>query len=145
MINGGVCGLLSRAKKKEKVIVVSGPTGSGKSRFALELAKRLNGEIISADSVEEGMGFCLSLNGSLMRVFIQTKIQLVIDKQWNIYQDVDNMGVGAQVENFTAFYQNFKRHLEHFVNGDDCSSSLPITYYCCCLCRKESRNFNSDR
>ncbi|TQD73137.1 hypothetical protein C1H46_041340 [Malus baccata] len=39
-------------KEKEKVIVVSGPTGSGKTRLALELAKRLNGEIISADSVQ---------------------------------------------------------------------------------------------
>lgn len=39
-------------EKKEKVIVISGPTGAGKSRLALELAKRLNGEIISADSVQ---------------------------------------------------------------------------------------------
>ncbi|KAK2986627.1 hypothetical protein RJ640_004383, partial [Escallonia rubra] len=42
----------SAAGKKEKVIVISGPTGAGKSRLALELAKRLNGEIISADSVQ---------------------------------------------------------------------------------------------
>lgn len=39
-------------REKEKVIVISGPTGAGKSRLALELAKRLNGEIISADSVQ---------------------------------------------------------------------------------------------
>ncbi|KAE9585153.1 putative tRNA dimethylallyltransferase [Lupinus albus] len=39
-------------RNKEKVIVISGPTGSGKSRLALELAKRLNGEIVSADSVQ---------------------------------------------------------------------------------------------
>lgn len=32
--------------------MVSGPTGAGKSRLALELAKLLNGEIISADSVQ---------------------------------------------------------------------------------------------
>ncbi|KAG7957129.1 hypothetical protein I3843_11G158900 [Carya illinoinensis] len=42
--------------KKEKVIVISGPTGAGKSRLALELAKRLNGEIISADSVQVYQG-----------------------------------------------------------------------------------------
>ena len=42
----------TEAKEKEKVIVISGPTGSGKTRLALELAKRLNGEIISADSVQ---------------------------------------------------------------------------------------------
>lgn len=40
------------SSKKEKVMVISGPTGAGKSRLALELAKRLNGEIISADSVQ---------------------------------------------------------------------------------------------
>ncbi|KAH9763806.1 tRNA dimethylallyltransferase 9 [Citrus sinensis] len=40
------------SSKKEKVIVISGPTGAGKSQLALELAKRLNGEIISADSVQ---------------------------------------------------------------------------------------------
>ncbi|EEF38103.1 tRNA dimethylallyltransferase 9 [Ricinus communis] len=40
------------ATKREKVLVISGPTGAGKSRLALELAKRLNGEIISADSVQ---------------------------------------------------------------------------------------------
>ncbi|EOY13195.1 Isopentenyltransferase 9 isoform 2 [Theobroma cacao] len=43
-------------EKKEKVIVISGPTGAGKSRLALELAKRLNGEIISADSVQVYQG-----------------------------------------------------------------------------------------
>lgn len=32
--------------------MISGPTGSGKTRLALELAKRLNGEIVSADSVQ---------------------------------------------------------------------------------------------
>ncbi|XP_056173357.1 tRNA dimethylallyltransferase 9 isoform X2 [Syzygium oleosum] len=40
------------SEAKQKVIVISGPTGAGKSRLALELAKRLNGEIISADSVQ---------------------------------------------------------------------------------------------
>ncbi|KAL9255687.1 tRNA dimethylallyltransferase 9-like protein [Drosera capensis] len=38
--------------EKEKVIVISGPTGAGKSRLAFELARRINGEIISADSVQ---------------------------------------------------------------------------------------------
>ncbi|CAL1386322.1 unnamed protein product [Linum trigynum] len=40
------------AARKDKVIVISGPTGAGKSRLALELAKQLQGEIISADSVQ---------------------------------------------------------------------------------------------
>ncbi len=32
------------------VLVVIGPTASGKTKLAIEVAKRLNGEIISADS-----------------------------------------------------------------------------------------------
>lgn len=43
---------VSESIAKNKVIVISGPTGSGKSKLALELAKRLHGEIISADSVQ---------------------------------------------------------------------------------------------
>lgn len=37
---------------RKKVIVLAGPTASGKTSFSLELAKELNGEIISADSVQ---------------------------------------------------------------------------------------------
>lgn len=37
---------------KKKVIVISGPTGCGKSAFALMLAQKLQGEIISADSMQ---------------------------------------------------------------------------------------------
>lgn len=36
--------------EKQKVIVVAGPTASGKSDFAVDLAQKVNGEIISADS-----------------------------------------------------------------------------------------------
>lgn len=34
------------------VVVVLGCTGTGKSKLAIELAKRFNGEIISADSMQ---------------------------------------------------------------------------------------------
>ena len=37
---------------KPTVIVIGGPTASGKSNLAVELAKRINGEIISADSMQ---------------------------------------------------------------------------------------------
>jgi tRNA dimethylallyltransferase len=36
----------------KKAIIIGGPTASGKSKFALELAKALNGEVINADSVQ---------------------------------------------------------------------------------------------
>lgn len=37
---------------KPTVYVIGGPTASGKSNLAVELAKRINGEIISADSMQ---------------------------------------------------------------------------------------------
>ncbi len=37
---------------RKKVIILSGPTACGKTDFAIELAKELNGEIISADSMQ---------------------------------------------------------------------------------------------
>lgn len=37
---------------KPTVIVIAGPTASGKSSLAVELAKRIDGEIISADSMQ---------------------------------------------------------------------------------------------
>lgn len=37
---------------KPLVYVIGGPTASGKSRLAVELAKKINGEIISADSMQ---------------------------------------------------------------------------------------------
>ena len=36
--------------KKQKLIVIVGPTSSGKSDLAVEIAKQFNGEVISADS-----------------------------------------------------------------------------------------------
>jgi tRNA dimethylallyltransferase len=37
---------------KSKIILISGPTASGKSNFAINLAKKVNGEIINADSMQ---------------------------------------------------------------------------------------------
>ena len=37
---------------KQPLIIIAGPTASGKSALGVELAKRLNGEIISADSMQ---------------------------------------------------------------------------------------------
>ena len=36
----------------KKIIILGGPTASGKSKFALNLAKLVHGEIINADSMQ---------------------------------------------------------------------------------------------
>ena len=42
--------LLSLFKKKPKIIVICGPTATGKTSLAIDLAQQFDGEIISADS-----------------------------------------------------------------------------------------------
>ena len=37
---------------QSKIILISGSTGSGKSSFAVNLAKKIKGEIINADSMQ---------------------------------------------------------------------------------------------
>ncbi len=37
---------------KSKIILIAGPTASGKSKFAIQLAKKINGEIVNADSMQ---------------------------------------------------------------------------------------------
>ena len=38
--------------QKEKVVVICGPTASGKTALSIELAKQINGEIVSCDSMQ---------------------------------------------------------------------------------------------
>lgn len=66
----------SAKPKKEKVIVISGPTGAGKSRLALELAKKLNGEIISADSVQVCTELALS-NSDIRSLLLYQSFSIV--------------------------------------------------------------------
>ena len=41
----------------KKVLVIAGPTASGKSAFAIDAAKRLDGIVISGDSIQVYRGF----------------------------------------------------------------------------------------
>lgn len=42
----------SLPEQKKRVIILAGPTGCGKSSFAIQLAKNIDGEIVSADSMQ---------------------------------------------------------------------------------------------
>ena len=37
---------------KPKIVVIVGPTASGKTKLSVKIAKRIDGEIISADSMQ---------------------------------------------------------------------------------------------
>jgi len=47
-----LCPIFTDLKKKQRVIVLAGPTASGKSDLAISLAEVIGGEIISADSMQ---------------------------------------------------------------------------------------------
>ena len=47
-----------------KIIVVAGVTGTGKSKLAQKLAKKLNGEVICADSTQLNKGLDILTNKS---------------------------------------------------------------------------------
>jgi len=49
--------ILKVPKPEARIIVVAGPTGSGKSELALRLAQTLDGEIVNYDSVQIYRGF----------------------------------------------------------------------------------------
>ena len=38
--------------KKQKVIIIAGPTASGKSGFALDIAEKIGGQIVNADAFQ---------------------------------------------------------------------------------------------
>ena len=48
---------MTRLTHTRAVLVIAGPTASGKTAAALELARRLGGELVGADSVQVYRGF----------------------------------------------------------------------------------------
>ena len=46
---------------KHKVIAIVGPTASGKTKMAIDLAKQIDGEVISADSRYVYKGFDIAI------------------------------------------------------------------------------------
>ncbi len=44
--------MANRLNLQKKIILIAGPTASGKSKLAISLAKKINGEIINADSMQ---------------------------------------------------------------------------------------------
>lgn len=49
-IKNNVTSVKKKFNSPKKVIVIVGPTSSGKTAYAIELARKINGEVISADS-----------------------------------------------------------------------------------------------
>jgi tRNA dimethylallyltransferase len=61
--------------KKNKVIVISGPTSSGKTKLAVELAFKFGGEIVSADSRQVYKGMDIGTGKDLAEYSIVSKVK----------------------------------------------------------------------
>ncbi len=55
----------------KKLILLAGPTASGKSNLAVQLAKKLNGEIINADSMQIFKEFTVLSSRPTLNIFPQ--------------------------------------------------------------------------
>ena len=56
-------------KLKKKVILLAGPTASGKSKLAIQLAKKLNGEIINDSKARLIRDGSIIYNGKINTIF----------------------------------------------------------------------------
>lgn len=76
------------AKIKKRIVCVVGPTASGKTRLAVELAKKFDGEIISADSRQ-----------------VYKKLDIGTGKDLNEYEDIKYhmIDIAEPEENITLF------------------------------------------
>lgn len=59
---GGLINLLPRHRRKEKVVVVMGATGTGKSRLSIDLATRFDAEVINSDKMQVYKGLDVVTN-----------------------------------------------------------------------------------
>lgn len=73
------------AGKKIKVIVVAGPTAGGKTSLGIEIAKAVNGEIISADSMQvyKGMSIATAAPTAEERVQVPHRMVEILDRNEN--------------------------------------------------------------
>lgn len=80
--------VLIRMTNKPKLLVIAGPTSSGKSELAVKLAKKYNGEIISADSRQIYKGMDLGtgkIPGKWTRVFLHGRVKTLY-----LYKDISH-------------------------------------------------------
>lgn len=109
--------------KKSKLIVVAGPTASGKTAFAIKLAKDIGGEIINADSRQVYMFMNIGTNKGVIKAIKDNVLKL---DNWTIPQvDIENSKITGWLfdvlkpdENFSvADYQFIARGVIKNINS----------------------------
>ena len=62
MTNFSVRGMMNKHQGRDKVVVVLGATGTGKSRLAIDLATRFGAEVINSDKIQVYKGLDIVTN-----------------------------------------------------------------------------------
>lgn len=118
---------------KEKIIVIAGPTGIGKSAYGVKVAQKYNGEIVSADSVQIYRGLDIGsgkitkeemqgITHHLLDVVDPYEEYTVVDfilKARSVITDIIERGKLPVVVGGTGFYINALLH------GYNCGSTGP--------------------
>ena len=77
-----------------KIIVIVGPTASGKTEFAIETAEKINGEIISADSLQVYKEFSICTSKPTKEQLKRVKHHLIghipVSSEYSVYSFVQD-------------------------------------------------------
>ena len=90
---------------EKKLIVVAGPTASGKTALGIALAKALNGEIVSADSMQIYRGMDIGTAKATQEEQAEVRHHML-----DLLEPGENYSVSRYVEDATAICEELFRH-----------------------------------
>jgi tRNA dimethylallyltransferase len=114
------------SNNKQKIVVVLGPTASGKSDLAVKIAKKWNGEIISADSRQVYKGLDMGSGKVPRDKIINYKLKIIDYKKPFLYKGIVHhlLDVANPKRIFTA--ANYQKLAERALNKIISHGKLPI-------------------
>lgn len=107
-------------RTRPTIYAIIGPTASGKSDFAVVLAKKINGEIISADSRQVYKGMDLGTGK------VETKIKTVNGRQVFVYKNIPHYGLNLVSPNTEYNVAKFKTYAEKQIKDILARGKVPI-------------------
>jgi tRNA dimethylallyltransferase len=110
---------------KPKIIIICGPTSSGKSDAAIQLAKKFDGEVISADSRQIYRGLDIG-SGKIPKDFTSEKLQVKSEKNTYISGGIPHhlIDIAKPMEDFNV--SHFKAAANEAIEDILKRGKLPI-------------------
>lgn len=122
--------------KKKKIIAILGPTSSGKSDLAVLIAKKFNGEIISADSRQvyknlnigtgKVFGKWLMANSKALKWDQSVRLTNVGAKKVFVYYGISHHCIDFVNPKITYTVAQYKKCAERAISDIACRKKLPI-------------------